>query len=171
MEWRLREATPADAETLSQTVAQGFEGYRSFAPPGWRPPADETDATRSRLGTPELWCLLAESPSGQPAGHVAVMPAALHAGRPSDDPELAHLWQLFVRERWWGSGLAGELHSRMVEGTAQRGYRLLRLFVAAGQTRARRFYEREGWTLHAEPRFEAALGLSLVEYRYALTSP
>jgi hypothetical protein len=38
----------------------------------------------------------------------------------------------------------------------------MRLFTPADQARARRFYEREGWTLRAEPYFEAALGLDLV---------
>jgi hypothetical protein len=35
---RLRPATPADAEVLAATVAEGFTTYLDFAPPGWRAP-------------------------------------------------------------------------------------------------------------------------------------
>jgi len=44
----------------------------------------------------------------------------------------------------------------------------MRLFTPAGQRRARRFYEREGWTLVEAPRFEDAFGLDVAEYRLNL---
>ena len=46
----------------------------------------------------------------------------------------------------------------------------MRLFTPAGQARARRFYEREGWVQAGAEFHEPALGLALVEYRYALAS-
>ena len=62
-----------------------------------------------------------------------------------DDPALAHVSNLFVRRDRWGGGLARELHRTAIDQACERGFREFRLFVAAGQTRARRFYEREGW--------------------------
>ena len=46
----------------------------------------------------------------------------------------------------------------------EEGFRAMRLFVATGQARARRFYEREGWRAVAEMP-ESPLGLPLIEYR------
>jgi hypothetical protein len=52
-----------------------------------------------------------------------------------------------------------------VEDAGARGFGALRLFVAEGQARARRFYERERWRPAGPPFFDAAPGLSMVEYR------
>jgi hypothetical protein len=45
----------------------------------------------------------------------------------------------------------------------------MRLFVAVGQARARRFYTREGFVAVGEP-FEFGLGLPSLEYQRRLTS-
>ena len=44
----------------------------------------------------------------------------------------------------------------------------MRLYCAAAQARARRFYEREGWAARGEPFDEPQMGLALVEYRIGL---
>jgi len=41
----------------------------------------------------------------------------------------------------------------------------MRLFTPAGHGRARRFYEREGWTAAGPPTDENAFGMALIEYR------
>ena len=86
-------------------------------------------------------------------------------GGPGADPGLAHLWQLFVRPSHGGSGAAPELLDAAVQAAAERGYDRMRLFAAAGQVRARRFYEREGWTAPEPPRPDPAFGMDTVEYR------
>ena len=65
---------------------------------------------------------------------------------PVDDPQLGHLLMLFVRQAHWGTPVARTLHAAMLEAAAERGFTELRLFTPAGQRRARRFYEREGWS-------------------------
>jgi GNAT superfamily N-acetyltransferase len=119
-----------------------------------------------RLGRPDVWCEVAEA-DGELVGQVAFMPATL-AYSPSDEPGLAHVWMLFVRQSHWGTGLASELHGDAVREAAACGFSTLRLFAAAGQTRARRFYEREGWTAAREPVDDNDFGLPLVEYRRRL---
>jgi GNAT superfamily N-acetyltransferase len=169
MPWSLRPAGPPDAEQVASVQHEGFDGYREFAPPGWEPPdpRSELDHIRKRLGDPEVWCLLAEQ-RAEAAGHVAFMPARIHAN-PSDESELAHFWQLFVREPWWGTGLATALHAEAVREAASRGFTAMRLFTPAAQARARRFYEREGWTAVAEPSDAPEFGMPLVEYRLAIS--
>jgi GNAT superfamily N-acetyltransferase len=169
MSWSLRRAGPRDAEQVATVEYEGFEGYRSFAPPGWEPPdrQEELGRVRGHLSGPEVWCLLAEE-DGRPAGHVAFMPARIHPNR-SEEAGLAHLWQLFVRPPWWGTGLATALHAEALREARARGFTAMRLFTPAAQARARRFYEREGWTVAVEATDAPDFGMPLVEYRRAIS--
>ncbi|MFL5827027.1 MAG: GNAT family N-acetyltransferase [Thermoleophilaceae bacterium] len=166
----LRRATPSDAQELARCVGEGFAGYRSFAPPGWQPPAEVSDPEpiAERLRDPEVWAMVAEL-EGELAGHVSFVPArSSRWGSP--DASLAHLWQLFVRAQYWGSGVAATLHGAAVAEAADRGFTSIRLYTPAGQARARRFYEREGWTTRGAPFLSQDLGLKLVEYRRPLVA-
>jgi GNAT superfamily N-acetyltransferase len=166
--YSLRLANLADAEALGRAVPEGVQSYRDFAGEGWTPPSAEEEAEHARelLVDADAVCLVAEDAAGL-AGQITVLPAA-RAGRPADDPGLAHLSNLFVREDLWGSGLARALHDAALHAARERGFTTMRLFVAAGQARARRFYEREGWAAAAEPFHEERLGLDMVEYRRPL---
>jgi GNAT superfamily N-acetyltransferase len=162
-------AGAADAEELAATAAAGLETYRSFAPPEWNPPTDATSvgAARSRLGNPDTWGLLARTDDGEPVGHVAFNSARTSMW-PGAVEGLAHLWQLFVREPYWGTGVATTLHGRAVAEAARRGYTSMRLFTPEAQARARRFYEREGWVVVGPPVADTGFGIPLVEYRRGL---
>jgi GNAT superfamily N-acetyltransferase len=163
-----RRGGPGDAEAIARTMELGFETYREFMPKGWAPPPVELEPVRAQLADPADWCRVAEA-QGRMVGHVALMPAASHAGFPDPDPALAHLWQLFVREEYWGRGIATSLHGAAVEEAARRGFSTFRLFTPVAQARARRFYEREGWTAAAPPFMEEDWGgMELVEYRRPL---
>jgi GNAT superfamily N-acetyltransferase len=165
MDWSLRLATSADAARLAANVSEGFESYRSFAPRGWRPPsaAGELALMDDALGRDDVWCMLAEA-DGVLAGHVAIRPAE-SAPRGSREPGLAHFWQLFVKPAWHGSGLALQLHDEAVREAGERGFEAMRLYAAAGQARARRFYEREGWVAQGEPAELPGFRMPVVEYR------
>jgi GNAT superfamily N-acetyltransferase len=169
MRWSLRPAVPRDAERIAAVLAEGFDSYRSFAPPGWEPPDPQAELRwlRDFLGNEEVWCLVAEE-DGEMAGHVAIMPTRIHP-HPSDDDAMAQFWQLFVREPWWGSGLATALHAEAVREAGARGFTSMRLFTPAAHARARRFYEREGWTAVGEPVDALDFGMPLLEYRRAIS--
>jgi GNAT superfamily N-acetyltransferase len=164
-----RAATRRDAGRLAAVMVEGFETYRAFAPDSPAPAAEEiVEILEARLETPTVWCELAER--GQDvAGYVSLLPAS-DSRRPVADPGLAHFWMLFVRASWWGTGLAHRLHGAACAAAAARGYTAMRLFTPAGQARARRFYEREGWTPAGEPHLDDDLRMELVEYRRALRS-
>ena len=53
---------------------------------------------------------------------------------------------LYVRPEAWGTGVAGELHDRAVAALRAAGERQARLWVLEENARARRFYERRGWS-------------------------
>ena len=166
----IRPAHADDAPQIAHLAIAGFETYRAFAPDGWEPPTIDaaTAEVIAALALPSAWCTIASDAAGH-AGHVGWL-AAEHARRPVADPGLAHLWQLFVRRDRWGDGLARRLHDAALEAAGARGFTVMRLYTPARQARARRFYEREGWTL-ARPAFDdAAFGMSIVEYRRALAA-
>jgi GNAT superfamily N-acetyltransferase len=161
-ELTVRAAMAADASELAAVVAEGFESYRSWAPRGWHPPdaALQLAGIRDRLSDTRCVCLLAED-GDRVAGHVAYVPAREERG-------VAHVWMLFLREKWWGTGLAGDLLARAVASAAEEGYAGMRLHTPAEHLRARSFYEREGWTASGDAFYEPMLGLMLVTYRLQL---
>jgi GNAT superfamily N-acetyltransferase len=158
----IRHATLADAPELAATVIEGFESYREWAPRGWDPPAPalHVGGIRDRLADPDCLCLLAEA-GGAQAGHVAYAAAREEAG-------VAHIWMLFVRRAWWGTGVAADLLARSVAAATTEGYTGMRLHTPAEHARARAFYEREGWNAAGPPFYEPMLGLELVTYRLRL---
>ncbi|MEA2332349.1 MAG: Acetyltransferase domain [Thermoleophilaceae bacterium] len=170
MSWSLRPAAAGDAERIAAVVAEAFEGYRAFAPSGWSPPPPHSELAliRAGLANADVWWLVAEADRAL-LGHVAIRPAATSAVR-SSEPELAHLWQLFIRSPWHGSGLATELHAAAVREAEQRRFSSMRVFTPAGQARARRFYEREGWAAKGPAFVLPDFGLPVVEYRRAINS-
>ena len=164
--FELRRATLDDAETIAETVQLGFASFRPWAGPAFDPPslALELPRVREGLERPTTWALVALS-GGAPAGHVALTQAREREEPRPDIPGLAHLWMLFVRPPWWGSGLAARLNALVVEQATERGYAAMRLHTPAGNARARAFYEREGWSTDAIAIPEPLLGLDFVEYR------
>ena len=168
-----RPAGADDIDALLATLQAGFDSYADFAPPGWEPPRPDRDLTMGILERPSTWALLA-SVDGRPVGHVAFTPAR---GDPFSDPDgwrdaeavpgKAHLWQLFVVPEHWGAGIAGPLHDAAIEAMREQDYERARLFTPAAHGRARRFYERRGWT--AGPVMDDSdLGLALVQYEREL---
>jgi GNAT superfamily N-acetyltransferase len=166
----IRVAVPDDASALAGTTRLGFESYRSWAPEGWEPPppALELRSIRERLRQNSTWCAMALDEEGEPAGHVGITHAAERDRPHVRIPGRAHLWMLFVRPPWWGSGLATRLHRLALEQAAREGYTTIRLYTPHGAARARAFYEREGWAAAGSAFQEPLLGLDLVEYRRVL---
>jgi GNAT superfamily N-acetyltransferase len=144
------------------------QGYREFAGEDWPgfALADEVESFRGLVRLPDFWSLMAEQ-DGELLGQVTIQSSET-TRIPVGDPGLGHLRNLFVRQDQWGTGLARKLHDAAVEEARRRGYRELRLFAAAGQARARRFYERDGWVAAGPPAFDPNPGLEMVEYRLRL---
>lgn len=173
-----RRASIADVDVLLGNVQAGFDSYLAFAPAGWDPPGVERDRdwTIELLSGQGTWALLGIA-DGRPVGHVAFLPA--RERRPDDErhwterpriPGLAHLWQLFVLPDWWGRGVAPVLHDAAVTEMGDRGFEQARLYTPSSHLRARRFYERRGWSARDEL-WNERLQLVLAEYWLTLTGP
>jgi peroxiredoxin/GNAT superfamily N-acetyltransferase len=161
--FRFRQATPADAALLAETADLCFEAYQEFAP-GWRNPTSEDREERleERLASPDVWALLAFD-GDEPAGHGSLterspLPAA------AAPPGHAKVWQLFVRPKWQGTGLATDLLRAVEREAIERGFARMALWTPRDSVRARRFYEREGWVVSRREQWESPMGLPLVEY-------
>ena len=152
-----RRAWPSDAETLGLTCRLGMETWRAFAPPGWVVPtvAARTAGARAGLALPSAWALLAFV-DGEPAGHCAMLDTDF------DEPRSTILWHLFVRPRWFGTGLAAHLHDAFIERARALAFPFAWLATPAGHARARRFYGRRGWM--ADTLLEDEGGLPMAIY-------
>lgn len=165
----LRPVTVEDAGAIAETTREGFESFREWAPPSYDPPhvAMEAQRVREGLRRPDVWGRIATD-DGRVAGHVLIAQAREREEPRPEIPGLCHLWQLFIRRPWWGSGLATELNGLAVDEARRRGYERMRLHTPVGNLRARAFYEREGWATDGVQRPEPLLGIALVEYRRRL---
>jgi GNAT superfamily N-acetyltransferase len=161
---KFRPGLPTDADSLSALANEASD---------WHPSDEEEQRDRQRLRTqladPDVWCQLADE-DGQAVGWILVSPLAVgEQGVERRVPGLAHLWYLYVRPRWWGSGVAARLLSAAVVEAHARGYEVMNLWAPRANPRALAFYEREGWrATGAERRSRSDASVELVEYRLAL---
>ncbi|MEA2310411.1 MAG: hypothetical protein QOE28_379 [Solirubrobacteraceae bacterium] len=160
-----RPATSDDLDGISETTREGFESYAAFQPRGWTPPPARLEAARvaDRLDDPAAWLHVALE-DGEVVAHGGFTQARTHDEARAEVEGMAHLFALFVRRPWWGSGIADVLHRGAVEEAGRRGYELMRLLTPAGQARARTFYEHRGWRTDGVAAYEEGLAMDLVTY-------
>jgi ribosomal protein S18 acetylase RimI-like enzyme len=86
------------------------------------------------------------------------------------DPDLGgfgELYALNVHPGYWGEGVGSALLSEAHKGLADLGFAQAILWVAGGNVRARRFYERRGWVAEVHQRTASVQGVTVPEVRYA----
>jgi GNAT superfamily N-acetyltransferase len=168
---QIRAVTSADIPGAHHVVTAGFASYATFAPPGWEPPPDMgAEGLAERLAREGAYGIVAVE-EDEVVGFAAYGPAR----EETDEgfvgpllPGLAHVWAVFVAESYWGRGLARRLLAALTDHIRDAGYAGARLYVAAGQARARAFYAREGWREATEPFLVEKLGLEVLEMRRSL---
>lgn len=165
--YNIRPATHDDAERLSAFIGAAFEDYISISPPGWTPPPPDLAVEHEAIAAADARSFVSE-PGGVLAGVVAYR-AASASRLQSDDPGLVHFQRLFIHPGWQGSGLAQRLHHLAVDDCRGRGFTKMVLFTPYAQGRARRFYERNGWTHVADDFADERFGMPTSSYTYDLT--
>jgi GNAT superfamily N-acetyltransferase len=158
-------AHPDEGLRVDAMVREELARYSEWAP-HWKlgpAPPEMIERLESAFADPErTWVLLAEK-DGELIG-VASLALTTGINPNPPPPGTVNLWQCFVRQDWQGRGVAGPLMDRALEEARERGFTRMVLWSAAGAAQARRFYEREGWTLTGEEEPEASIGLPLVQY-------
>jgi dihydropteroate synthase len=167
----IRAATPEDAEALAAIqVASWRAAYRDVIPGSildnlaTAPLAQAFLEMLTRPPSPQfrLWLL---SFQDRPAGYAATGPCRDEGADPAATAEVHALY--FLKETW-GLGLGGALLARALESFRERGFRDAALWVLERNTRARRFYEAQGWVQDGAPRTIWQDGIALREQRYRL---
>lgn len=165
----VRRAGPDDVEAVITFVRAGIEAYRSWAPADWAPagiPPERRAALESHFAGDDAWILLA-SEVDELVGVVSLATQTAADAAPPPEGTL-YLWQMFVAPRLQGRGLAGALLDLALGEARTRGSRRLTLWAAEGAAQARRFYEKEGWTLTGERRDDQPFGLPIVQYERSI---
>jgi ribosomal protein S18 acetylase RimI-like enzyme len=80
----------------------------------------------------------------------------------------AELFAIYVLPDAWGTGAGSALMRAGIEAMRLRASGDAVLWVLDDNPRARRFYEREGWTLDGERKEDEYLGLRVAEVRYRI---
>ncbi len=175
----VRSALSEDAERLGSIHVRAWQtAYRGIMLDGFLDGLDA--ASRS-----DYWraSLSGRSSDGQvdaewPTGLLAVLVALLDGdvvamasvgGNRSPDEESSpsgELWMLNADPAVWGSGVAAVLLAEALAVLAQEGHSGAVLWVVEQNHRARRFYEREGWTADGGSKSEEIGGVEIVECRY-----
>lgn len=84
----------------------------------------------------------------------------------SDDAGWGEIYAIYVLPEHWGEGYGRELLTAGKESLAADGHDCALLWVLEGNDRARRFYERQGWTIGKPIRVEEIGGFQVTEVRY-----
>ena len=165
----VRDATIDDAEALALVHVHGWQwGYRGLLP------SAISTTCRSSAG-PSSGARGCSTRGARARGSRATKRRALAgfvAAGPSRDPgaeaRTGEIYALYIEEAAAGSGVGRALLERAVDGLRDAGFARATLWVLRENARARRFYEKAGWTpdgaAHAEPREDFVMD----EVRYAI---
>ncbi len=168
----IREPGPHDAAALGRVhVAAWQTGYRGIFP-------DEQLAAMSVEEREQAWTRILDHPSRP--GMVRLV-ATLQddgpvvgfavAGPARHDETVGELHALNVDPDVWGRGVGGALLEAATDHLIGQGFETAVLWVATGNVRARRFYERAGWRDDEVEREEEVLGVTAHERRYRRDLP
>jgi GNAT superfamily N-acetyltransferase len=129
-------ASSADADVLAAIQEQAsLAALSHIFPPDTYPFPLAAVRERWRTFEGQVWLATVQ---GGPLGVVGIEPPWLEG--------------LYVVPAAWGSGVAGELHDRALDALREEGVQTARLWVLEHNHRARRFYERRGWTADGSTR-------------------
>ncbi len=163
----IRSAVASDADAIAAIHVEGWRwGYARQIPGRVLAglDADERAARwRSVLDAGDAAVFVAED------GARVVGFAACGRSR-DDDPASGELYALYVSADAAGTGAGAALLRATVAELRARGFERALLWVLSSNARARRFYEREGWTPDGATKTEDLDGFPLVEVRYRLAT-
>ncbi|CAM5492188.1 GNAT family N-acetyltransferase [Streptomyces narbonensis] len=191
----IREALPEDAaDVASVHVLSWRAAYRDLLPGPYLAsldPEERASVWHDRLTAPDRpTVLLATEPDGrvvafsclrawpdeepaeaEAAGATDVARTAgavgtAGASRAFDPVSTAELAALYALPEAWGTGVGRSLLAASTEVLVTAGFRTAALWVLAGNTRGRRFYEAAGWRPDGTAVREVTGGRELEELRY-----
>lgn len=168
----VREMTLDDCERVSEIRVRGWQhAYKGLMPQPYLDAlsvADDAERRRTFFvgAGSEVVNLVAER-AGEVVGWACHGPYRDGEFRTDD----AELYAIYVDVKQFGAGVGPALLRESVRRCADAGHRRMLLWVLKGNDRARRFYERAGFTADgAEEPFDVD-GVAVPEVRYARVLP
>ena len=144
MNFCIRQADQNDAAALAEILTQSWkETYAHILPPA------ELESAADKERYADVFTVMAQNPAntfyiahcgGIPCGMLLLCPA-----RDTDLPGFAEIVALYTLQKYWGCGLGRMLAERAL-GEMQQRYTGAALWVFQDNARARRFYEKFGFT-------------------------
>ncbi|MCX4984521.1 GNAT family N-acetyltransferase [Streptomyces sp. NBC_00572] len=164
----VREALPEDAAAVAAVhVLSWRAAYRDLLPRPYLDALDVEERTvvwRARLTAPDRpTVLVATDTGGQVRAFSCFRAWPDEEFAPGTTAELAALYALL---EVWGTGVGRALLAASTEALVEAGFRTAALWVLAGNTRGRRFYEAAGWRPDGKVVQEETGGRTLDELRY-----
>jgi GNAT superfamily N-acetyltransferase len=80
--------------------------------------------------------------------------------------DTAEVTSIYVLPAAWGTGAGRALMAAAVDSSRSEGFRAATLWVLRGNERARRFYERAGWSVDGTEKDDVVAGVTVTEVRY-----
>lgn len=147
----LRLATRDDAQAFAAVVTAAQSTWASWAGDAFRPYDPEQLVTQwaARMDDHATIAFVATDVAGHVIAVAVAGPEATSFEPSNPGWDSAHLSTLFVLPENHGTGEAQALHDQLLVTLTEAGYRTVRLWVPEGASRARRFYDRNGWLLTA----------------------
>lgn len=173
MPFAVRPASPADARAMGKIhVAAWRAAYAGVMDgaflAGMDPEQGEAwwrEMLDGQPSDPEPWAHFVTELEGRVVAMATVGPAReREPGLPA-----AELWMLNTHPDAFGSGAATALHDAALATLAARRIAGAYLWVARDNPRARRFYEREGWSRDGGEKTAPLGGVDVSELRYVRT--
>ena len=160
---RVRTATPADARAIAEVHVRTWQHAYAHVFPADFLEALSVDRradwwTRAATTSPED--LFVAEEDGRIVGFASV-------GRSEDEEEAGELYAIYVEPPHWGTGAGAALMDAAVERLRAAGFDHAILWVLDDNPRARRFYERHGWSVDGRRR-ERIGDVDVDEVRYRL---
>lgn len=164
----IREALPEDAAAVAAVhVLSWRAAYRDLLPAPYLASLDVEERTavwRTRLAAADRPTVLVATDA---EGRVLAFSCfRAWRGEALDAGPTAELAALYALPEAWGTGLGRALLAASTEALREAGFRTAALWVLAGNTRGRRFYEAAGWRPDGGTAREETGGRVLDELRY-----
>lgn len=159
-----RQATVDDAPAIGSVHVRAWQAaYRGEMPDAYLDglrAEDRAEQWARRLADDRgAASVLVAEQDGAVVGFAVVGPAEEPAGS-------GELYAINVDPAHWGSGAGWALLDAAHHALARLGHTDVVLWVLPGNDRARRFYERAGWTADGAERTQEVLGIVVDEIRY-----
>jgi GNAT superfamily N-acetyltransferase len=160
---RLADAT--DAMAVARVHVRSWQAaYRTLLPDDYLDqlrPEDRAQRYDFAALDPDKPRTIVAEDEGSICGFATTAPS-----RDADLPDHGELYALYVDPEMWGRGIGIALMSAARTQLVGAGFRSAVLWVLAGNVRAARFYQTNGWAPDGQRRTDVVWGVTVDEVRY-----